>query len=152
MAGERTDDLAAWDGAAAAYTLQSQVDWFDGFLERHLGDVEGKRVLDLGCGHGWFTHELHQRGADVVGVDGSQELLARARGRYPEVRFEQADLRQRYVGEFDVVVALMVLMDIPDLATLEMDHPDRPIGPDRTSARRRFGHPTGEGQVGDAAR
>jgi SAM-dependent methyltransferase len=120
VAGERADDIAAWDGAAAAYAAQSQVDWFDAFLERHLGDVEGKRVLDLGCGHGWFTHELHKRGADVVGVDGSQELLARARGRYPEVRFEQADLRQRYKGDFDAVVALMVLMDIPDLSTLEI--------------------------------
>jgi hypothetical protein len=47
-------------------------------------------------------------------------LLALARGCYPDLRFEHADLRDRYEGGFDVVVALMVPMDIPDLSRLEI--------------------------------
>ena len=110
----------AWDDVAAEYAEQPQVDWFDGFIDRHVGDVAGRRVLDLGCGHGWFTHDLQARGADVVGVDGSEQLLEIARTRHPDVAFEHHDLRRGYEGEFDVVVALMVLMDLPDLAPLRL--------------------------------
>ena len=120
MTADRPDDLAAWDGVAGAYADQPQVDWFEEFIDRHLGDVAGKRVLDLGCGHGWFSNELHARGADVVGVDGSAQLLDIARSRYPHVTFEQRDLRRGYDGEFDAVVALMVLMDLPDLSALRL--------------------------------
>lgn len=120
VSGERADDLRAWNDIARQYSDQPQIDLFDEFLDRQLGDVVGKRVLDLGCGHGWFTNELHRRGADVVGVDGSSALLEIARARYPDVRFEQVDLRGGFDGEFDVVVALMVLMDLPDLAPLKL--------------------------------
>lgn len=102
-------DIELWDSVAGTYATQVDVDWFDGFLERHLGDVAGKRVLDLGCGHGWFTAMLHERGADVVGVDGSERLLEVARQRYPDVEFEQSDLTEGFEGTFDIVVALMVL-------------------------------------------
>ena len=37
-----------------------------------LGDVDGKRILDVGCGEGGYARELAQRGADVTGVDGSE--------------------------------------------------------------------------------
>src|SRR5437762_3426288 len=102
------------------YAEQPQVDWFDEFLNRHLGEVGGKRVLDLGCGHGWFTSQLHAAGADVLGIDGSEALLDIARSRHPVVRFERVDLREEYEAEFDIVVSLMVLMDIPDLSKLKL--------------------------------
>ncbi len=121
MSPDRVDDLTAWNAIAAAYTEQAQVDSFDRFLDRYLADdLTGKRALDLGCGHGWFTNELHRRGAQVVGVDGSEALLDIARSRYPDVQFEQVDLRSGYEGEFDTVVALMVLMDLPELSRLRL--------------------------------
>lgn len=43
-----------------------------------------------------------------------------ARGRYPHAHFERADLRDGYEGEFDAVVALAVLMDIPDLSSVRV--------------------------------
>lgn len=46
-----------------------------------LGDVAGKRVLDLGCGPGASTLELCRRGAEVTGLDISPDLLAVARAR-----------------------------------------------------------------------
>jgi len=46
------------------------------------GDVSGSRVLDVGCGAGHYAAELRQRGAtEVVGIDGSDTLLRRARER-----------------------------------------------------------------------
>src|SRR4051812_33478891 len=103
---DRVGDLDAWDAVADSYAEQPQVDWFDDFLDRHLGDVSGKRILDLGCGHGWFTDELERRGADVVGVDGSERLLAIARSRYPSVTYMHRDLRDGFGpegGTFDAV-------------------------------------------------
>ena len=52
----------------------------------------GQRVLDLGCGVGAVTARLAQRGAEVIGVDRDEGLLAAARAGHPGVRFEQRDV------------------------------------------------------------
>lgn len=58
-----------------------------GFL---LGEVAaGERVLDVGCGEGWFASELLDAGASVTGLDVAAEPLRRARERDPRL----ADLR-----------------------------------------------------------
>jgi 2-polyprenyl-3-methyl-5-hydroxy-6-metoxy-1,4-benzoquinol methylase len=44
--------------------------------------VEGKRVLDLGCGAGYGTNYLATRAASVVGVDISADAIGYARNRY----------------------------------------------------------------------
>lgn len=46
-----------------------------------LGDVRGRRVLDIGCGSGMNSLLLARRGADVVGVDISASLIQVARQR-----------------------------------------------------------------------
>src|SRR2546430_12641774 len=46
-----------------------------------LGDVDGKRVLDLGCGSGENSFLLSRRGAEVIGVDLSVSLIALAQRR-----------------------------------------------------------------------
>lgn len=46
-----------------------------------MGDVAGKRVLDLGCGGGESSFELAASGAEVVGVDVSTDLIALAQER-----------------------------------------------------------------------
>jgi SAM-dependent methyltransferase len=46
-----------------------------------LGDVYGKAVLDLGCGSGEVVVPLAKRGADVVGIDVSPELIVLAAER-----------------------------------------------------------------------
>jgi ubiquinone/menaquinone biosynthesis C-methylase UbiE len=45
-----------------------------------LGEVRGKRILDLGCGKGRFARLLRCRGASVVGLDISKAMLAEATG------------------------------------------------------------------------
>jgi SAM-dependent methyltransferase len=124
------DDLEAWDRVATNYAQvigqlsDSIFQRFEPFLWRNLGgDLAGLRLLDVGCGHGCLAEICRLRGASVVGVDGSSELLAIARERYPEVVFERADLTAGLpesvaTQTFDRVVAHMVVMDIPTLEPL----------------------------------
>lgn len=45
-----------------------------------LPDLAGKRVVDLGCGFGWFARWAKERGAArVLGLDLSQRMIARAK-------------------------------------------------------------------------
>src|ERR1043165_8328054 len=46
-----------------------------------VGEVSGRRMLDLGCGEGGYARELTRRGADITGVDGSETLVQIARER-----------------------------------------------------------------------
>ena len=46
-----------------------------------LGDCEGKRILDVGCGDGVLSYLLSRRGALVIGVDVSGEAINYARGK-----------------------------------------------------------------------
>ena len=49
-------------------------------LDRRYGPLRGQRVLDLGCGPGFYTAALRAVGADVTPVDNSEEELALAGG------------------------------------------------------------------------
>jgi SAM-dependent methyltransferase len=44
-------------------------------LERRHGPLAGQRVIDLGCGPGWYTRALRARGAEVVPVDNDEAEL-----------------------------------------------------------------------------
>lgn len=46
----------------------------------------GERILDLGCGDGALTLEIAKRGADVIGVDASADMVRKARERGLEAR------------------------------------------------------------------
>jgi len=57
-----------------------------------LLDVKRKeRVLDLGCGTGHLTQQIHERGGIVTGIDSSPEMIWHAKETYHDVDFEVAD-------------------------------------------------------------
>ena len=62
-----------------------------------LPDLAGRRVVDLGCGYGWFSRFARQQGAaDVSAFDLSEKMLDKARSMTgdPAVRYCRADLEE----------------------------------------------------------
>jgi SAM-dependent methyltransferase len=89
---------------------------------RLLGDVERKRVLELGCGDGTRAVELARRGATVIAVDPDSKAVlgARARAEAAEVRIEVhtgdlADLAFLRGDSVDVAFAEGSLASLADL-------------------------------------
>lgn len=85
-----------------------------------LGDVEGKYVLDAGCGQGYLSRLMARQGAQVTGVEPSDGWYTYAVEREQReqlgITYLQADLSRctDLPRIFDAVVANMVFMDIPD--------------------------------------
>lgn len=86
-------------------------------LVARVGAADPRRVADLGCGPGNLTGLLAQRwpAAEVVGIDSSPEMVARAAEvDIPGVRFEVADLREWRPSEpVDVLVSNATLQWVP---------------------------------------
>jgi len=101
------------------FKAERELPFFDllGMVQR---ETPLRRVVDLGCGTGELTSELHrQLGAtETLGIDASAEMLARAPADSP-VRFEKHDIRTfEPEGKFDLVwsnAALQWLDDHPNL-------------------------------------
>ena len=71
----------------------------------------GHRVLDVGTGPGIVAAAATERGADVVGIDFSEAMLAQGRRLHPEIEFREASAESLPFddGEFDAVVGNFVL-------------------------------------------
>jgi SAM-dependent methyltransferase len=82
-------------------------------LVDRLDPRAGERILDLGCGDGTLTLEIIARGATVVGIDASAEMVAAARARGIDARQERAE-QLPFAGEFDAVFSNAVLHWIRD--------------------------------------
>lgn len=85
-----------------------------------VGAVDGRSVLDIGCGDGTFAFELARRGARVTGIDASQAMIDAAQARavrdHADVSFAVATSEQLpyAAAQFDVVTAITVLCFIDD--------------------------------------
>jgi len=74
-------------------------------------------ALDAACGTGRHTAYLASLGYEVIGVDSSPEMLARAREKVPEGDFYVADLHDVPLPDdsVDLVVCAIALSHVPDL-------------------------------------
>jgi uncharacterized protein YceH (UPF0502 family) len=90
---------AAYDTIATAYAdqLLDELDhlpferWL---LGRVVAHADGRPVIEVGAGPGHITAYLADRGADATGIDLSPDMVAEARRRFPQLRFEVGDLRR----------------------------------------------------------
>lgn len=130
---------ASYDAVAEDYAAKF-LDEFDHkpadreLLDEIAATVTGT-ICDLGCGPGHLARYLADRGADVVGVDLSAEMVAVARRLHPGLRFEQGnmlDLDLVADGEWAAVVAFYSLI-----------HIDRPRVPDALREIHRVIAPSG---------
>src|SRR5579884_2853829 len=131
MAPVPTDNAAAWDRHAAAYQAGAQLstdvahygpDIPDESELRLLGDLKGKRVLELGCGGAQCSIAFAKQGATAIGVDFSAEQLAFARRlvEREEVRVELrqgdlADLAFQRADSIDVAFSTYAFGFVEDL-------------------------------------
>jgi SAM-dependent methyltransferase len=115
---------ALWDLFAAEYADHAEHGAFNALYDRPavlglLGDVNGRRVLDAGCGPGLYAEELLRRGASVVGFDQSPEMVRLAQQRLGDAaEFRVQDLGEpiRWAGDasFDLAVMALVIHHVDD--------------------------------------
>ena len=92
-------------------------------LRALLPELRGRKVLDLGCGFGWFCRWAREQGANhVVGVDVSEKMLARAGAASadPAITYTRADMEQLELppDTFDVVYSALALHYVENLSAL----------------------------------
>lgn len=101
--------------------LEGAPEWPD--LRSLLPPLAGLRVLDLGCGFGWFSRWAAEQGAaEVLGLDVSDRMLERARNmtRAKAVTYQQANLDRVTLpaATFDLCFSSLVLHYIEDCPRL----------------------------------
>jgi len=111
-----------WNQAAIDYCSRQDelATIYQPVVEELLGDVSGKRILDAGCGDGIYTRKLAAQGAIVTGIDGSSGMISMAKGhsKNTNMQYKVVDLTRTLPfpdDSYDVVLANMVLMDIPQI-------------------------------------
>lgn len=85
----------------------------------NLGPLEGRRVLDLGCGKGRFGRVLASRGARVVGLDLSSAMLAEAARLGLACVLGSARRLPFRASSFDAAIAVEVLEHLEPRAVAE---------------------------------
>ena len=120
---------ALWDIAADPYTAGQSTgmdyyryEFFGPAQVEMCGDVAGLRIVDVGCGNGYFAREMAARGARVTGVDISSGMIDNARRLEREnplgieyVVADAADLESLGIEPFDMATSCVALQDMPDL-------------------------------------
>jgi ubiquinone/menaquinone biosynthesis C-methylase UbiE len=88
-----------------------------------LPDMRGLRVVDLGCGYGWFCRWAREEGAArVLGIDVSEKMLARARSASADsgIEYVRADMESLELPEasFDLAYSSLALHYVENLGGL----------------------------------
>jgi cyclopropane fatty-acyl-phospholipid synthase-like methyltransferase len=74
----------------------------------YLGDIKGKKIMDIGAGSGYFSIKLAEKGAHVIAADVSDEFQTALKQRIEDNKLENIELRK-------------IPYDSPDLADNEVD-------------------------------
>ncbi len=85
-----------------------------------LNNLEGKKILCIGCGSGEECDFLASQGAEVIGTDISSGLIEEARKSYPTIQFEVMDMENLDFEEnsFDLVYSSLAVHYIEDWTKL----------------------------------
>ncbi len=126
MTGDRIQKQ--WDDSADAWVdfVRGGKDYFRDEMNNPamfemLGDISGKKILDLACGEGYNSRIMTKKGADVTGVDFSEKMIELAvqeenRSKLG-IRYHVAnasDLSKFKDSSFDIVTCFLALQDIED--------------------------------------
>lgn len=92
---------------------------FRGVCRTLRRDPRGARVLDVGCGTGFYLEQWQRRGvASLAGIDISAVAIERLRSQYPGIAFHEGDIGAAApplaAGSVDIVSAFDVLFHVVD--------------------------------------
>jgi len=112
------EEVAQFENATWSRGVDSYMDGFGALVREAIGPLldevrisDGDRVLDVGTGPGLVAAAAAERGADVLGIDFSGAMVAKARNLHPDVEFQKARAESLPSGDgrFDAVVGNFVL-------------------------------------------
>src|SRR5262245_20466899 len=120
----------SWDNAAGVYA-QGQASGCDYYRYEFFGpaqlalcgEVHGLRVLDVGCGNGYFARAMARQGAHVTGIDISPRMIEHARQQEPAgspaIEYHVLDAAALPAGfarrSFDMATSCLALQDMPNV-------------------------------------
>jgi 2-polyprenyl-6-hydroxyphenyl methylase/3-demethylubiquinone-9 3-methyltransferase len=91
------------------------------YIDTHCSGLEGKKILDIGCGGGILCEALTRKGAIVTGIDMADMALKVAKMHLYESELAidyqlttAEDFADAHSGEFDIVCCLEMLEHVPD--------------------------------------
>lgn len=101
--------------------LKAAGEWHQ--LQPLFPKLQGKKVLDLGCGYGWHCKYAAQMGAtEILGIDSSQKMIAKAVADNSDdkIKYKVCGVEEYIYPEntYDLVVSNLVLHYIENLANV----------------------------------
>jgi SAM-dependent methyltransferase len=117
---ERVSTVTAYQQQSASYDAEAGGGLFaadEPVVAEYLSGRAPGVALDAACGTGRFAEFLARRGHQVIGVDGSPDMLAHARRRVPDGEFHLAELDRLPLPDdsADVIVCALALVHVPRL-------------------------------------
>lgn len=116
------DIINQWNNAALKYTVgQEDSEYAESnkrVVKSRFKHLNGEKILDIGCGYGFFTDYFRSIGAKAIGIDGSEKMIEIAMDRYPLSKFYVMDITTPLAFEnnqFDMVFSNQVLMDVENI-------------------------------------
>lgn len=111
-----------WDRAAERYAEEQErselAEINKKLVRSRFQRLNGKKLLDLGCGYGLYTDYFRSIGAEAIGIDGSRKMIEMARVKYPLSDFLVGDITKPLCFEdcsFNIVFCNQVLMDVENI-------------------------------------
>lgn len=114
--------ISQWNNAAVKYTeAQETSEYAESnrkIVIKRFKQFSGEKILDIGCGYGFFTDYFRSIGANAFGIDGSEKMIEIAKKRYPMTSFSVADITKPLdieSGQFEMIFSNQVFMDIENI-------------------------------------